>query len=126
MRAVVLQSRARSPTVGVVGPARAARLGHNQSVVRSLNARLEHGLVTPKSPFGADGPGFLCECSNLDCTEIVYVDLGTYAEVRRHERRFFVRTGHDIPEIERIVGEGRGYVVVEKVGTAAAAVAGDG
>jgi hypothetical protein len=106
-----------------VEPARAQRLGHNQSVVRSLNARLDHGLVTPKPPFGADGPGFLCECSNLDCTEIVFVDLRTYEDVRRNDRRFFVRTGHDIPEIERIVGEGQGYVVVEKLGTAATAAA---
>jgi hypothetical protein len=109
-----------------VEPERAARLGRNQSVVRSLNHRLDHGLVTPQPPFDADGPGFLCECSNLDCTEIVFVDLATYEEVRRHDQRFFVRTGHDIPEIERIVAEGSGYVVVEKVGTAAtAAVAGD-
>jgi hypothetical protein len=108
-----------------VEQARAARLGHNQSVVRSLNGKLDHGLATPKEPFPAEGPGFLCECSNLDCTEIVYVDLGTYEDVRRNDRRFFVRTGHDIPEIERVVAEGHGYVVVEKLGTAAAAVTGD-
>ena len=108
-------------------PERATRLGHNQSVVRSLNRRLDHGLVTPKPPFPSDGPGFLCECSDLDCTEIVYVDLRTYEDVRRHQHRFFVRTGHDIPEIERIVAEGRGYLVVEKVGVAAAGAAvGDG
>jgi hypothetical protein len=98
---------------------RAARLGHNQSVVRSLNRRLDHGLVTPKEPFPTVGPGFLCECSNLDCTEIVYVDLATYEEVRRDDRRFFVRTGHGIPDIEQIVAVGDGYAVVEKVGVAA-------
>jgi hypothetical protein len=104
---------------------RAARLGHNQSVVRSLNRRLDHGLVTPKEPFPTEGPGFLCECSNLDCTEIVYVDLATYDEVRRDDRRFFVRTGHDIPDIEQIVAVGDGYVVVEKVGVAASAATPD-
>jgi hypothetical protein len=107
-----------------VEPERAARLGRNQSVVRSLNSRLDNGLVTPKAPFPTEGPGFLCECSNLDCTEIVYVDLATYEDVRRTEHRFFVRTGHNIPEIEQIVGEGNGYVIVEKVGTAASAAAG--
>jgi hypothetical protein len=34
--------------------------------------------------------------------------------VRRDAREFFVVPGHELPEFERVVGEGDGYVVVRK------------
>jgi hypothetical protein len=39
-----------------------------------------------------------------------------YESVREHATRFVLLSGHDIPEVERIVHEGDGYIVVEKIG----------
>jgi hypothetical protein len=102
--------------------ARAASLGHNQDVVRSLNEQLDDGLFAPRPPLPDDVNGFLCECSDLDCTCLIYVAPAKYAEVRGNARRFFVRPGHEIPDIEAVVESTADYCVVEKVGAAAEAV----
>jgi hypothetical protein len=41
--------------------------------------------------------------------------------VRRNPDRFIVAEGHEQAGVEQVVAEGTGYVVVEKVGVAAAA-----
>jgi hypothetical protein len=107
-----------------VDQTQAARLGRNQVIARSLNEQLAGGLIKPKPPLPAGIAGFMCECSNLACTGLVYMDVKEYSEVRTAPARFVVRTGHQIPEIERVVGGHGNFVVVEKIGAARRAVDG--
>lgn len=65
----------------------------------------------------------VCECSDEACTEFISVGVEEYQPVREFAARFLVRPGHDFPEIERVVSQAAEYVVVEKVGSAAAVVA---
>jgi hypothetical protein len=57
---------------------------------------------------------FLCECSELTCTESVQLPLKSYREARAEGDAFILRPGHDDPTVERIVAQGDGYVLVEK------------
>jgi len=38
-----------------------------------------------------------------------------YEEVRRYPERFPIKHGHQVDEIERVVGEYERYIVVEKI-----------
>ena len=56
---------------------------------------------------------FLCECSAMNCTEIVRLTLESYRRVRG-QSAFFQVPGHDDPDTERVVEDCTTYVVVEK------------
>jgi formate-nitrite transporter family protein len=91
------------------------RAARNEALFREVNeniARLEerHGAT-------AD-PVFLCECANADCADHVPVEPDVYARVRENPRLFFVIPGHEDPQLERVVGTHRDYLIVEKTGAA--------
>ena len=56
---------------------------------------------------------FLCECSDLTCSDDIALTSGEYANVRGDELRFAVATGHET-DGERVVDEFDRYIVVEK------------
>jgi hypothetical protein len=97
----------------VGGVEKAAR---NQVVFREVNERIAEltGL------FNETGVNlFICECSDPACTESLEVSAGEYEAVRADGARFLVLSGHQIPELERVVdGNGR-FLVVETIGQAA-------
>jgi hypothetical protein len=60
---------------------------------------------------------FVCECAQLNCQLRLSVSLKEYKKVRANPMRFLVYPGHEIPDIETIVGgEPPRYVVIEKLG----------
>lgn len=62
---------------------------------------------------------FICECSNSDCAESLEITPAEYERVRADGARFFVLSGHQLPEVERVIeGNGR-FLIVENVGPAA-------
>jgi hypothetical protein len=94
-------------------PYRQARLGENEALFRDVNetvataAASDTGLIQ-----------FLCECGQEWCAEPVALTRSEYEHVRAVPERFFVRPGHNRPEIERVVERHPGYWVVEKFGDA--------
>jgi hypothetical protein len=85
------------------------RLARNQSLFRAVNEKIEEL---------ADGDGvveFVCECSDPGCASFIELRLGEYERIRSNSTWFFVEAGHDMPEIERVVSQDDGYVVVEKL-----------
>jgi hypothetical protein len=97
---------------------REVRAARNQSLFRAVNERLK--LVD--QPFIEDAGTYVvaCECADLDCIETLEIGREKYAEIRADARHFVVLEGHVYPDVERVVEECDGYVVVEKVGLAAA------
>lgn len=85
------------------------RLARNQSLFREVNERIEW--------IAGDNEvvEFVCECSDTDCVSTVELKVDVYERVRSNSTWFFVRSGHDIPEIERVVSRSDGYAVVEKL-----------
>lgn len=88
-------------------------MGANESAFRAVNERLES--ISERLDLA---PEFVCECSDLRCAERLIVPLEEYERVRAHGDRFLVRPGHERPDVELVVDEGPGWVVVEKVGEA--------
>ena len=93
---------------------RTRRIGHNEALYRHVNERIEEVRET----FGALNGTFsiVCECGDLNCTEMIGVSRDVYEQTRQDPSRFIVIAGHDAPDTERVVGRAPdgGYVVVEK------------
>lgn len=85
------------------------RLARNQALFREVNERVED-MASGRGPVE-----FLCECSRTDCIETIELTVAEYEQVRADSARFVIKTGHDLPEIERVVARHVGWVVVEKV-----------
>jgi hypothetical protein len=85
------------------------RLARNQSLFREVNERIE--MMTAGDNEAVE---FVCECSDTDCVSTVELKVDEYEGIRSKPTWFFVKSGHDIPEIERVVSRSDGYAVVEK------------
>jgi hypothetical protein len=95
-----------------MAPPRKERIAHNENAFRQLNESLEASVHRRRGV--ADLGGFVCECGNGDCDDIVRLSLSAYEEIRQDSRLFFVEPGHDAPEAEDVVRKGDGYWVVRK------------
>src|SRR4051794_28373002 len=96
---------------------RRERLARNEVAFRALNERAKD--VTDELAFDGvvDMPDVIecvCECADPDCTARVRVRRADYELARGGPAQFIVAPGHDVPDIERPVFEGEGFLIVEK------------
>jgi hypothetical protein len=63
---------------------------------------------------------FLCECSSEACAEALEITATEYERVRIDGARFVVLPGHQLPDVERVIAGSSRFLVVEKLGAAAA------
>ena len=100
-------------------PARKRKLAQNQALFREVNDRIHElaGRWSRRAQLD-----IVCECSDESCAELIPLAFSDYEPVRHFATRFLVLPGHEIPELERVVLQGSGYIVVEKFGPAAEAV----
>jgi len=98
------------------GEGREIRAARNQALFRAVNEE----ITKLNKAFGAvaDKHAIACECADTSCIEMLEISPDEYGAVRRHPRRFPVLPAHVYPEVERVVAERDGYVVVEKLGVA--------
>lgn len=92
------------------------RAARNEALFREVNENIsrlnsEYGETESESLY-------LCECADAECTEQLSIDHATYHRVRQQGRLFFLRPGHEDPQIERIVERHGEYLVVKKTGAA--------
>ena len=92
--------------------ARKERIAQNENAFRELNESLENSVHRRRSD--ADLGGFVCECGNDACEDIVRLPLAAYEEIRDDSRLFFVVPGHEVPDAEDVVRRREGYFVVRK------------
>jgi uncharacterized protein (UPF0548 family) len=93
---------------------REQRLARNEANFRSLNESLGASVHQRLSGSGSNVPGFVCECGNGDCEDIIQVELSSYEEVRRDPCLFLVHPGHEVADVEDVVQRTDGYLVVRK------------
>lgn len=93
------------------------RIGLNESLFRETNEGIKRGLWPGEEH--QEVP-FRCECARPDCAEAVRLTPAAYEHVRAHARRFVLVAGHQVPGAEVVLERHPGYLVVEKVGVAAA------
>lgn len=88
---------------------RELRIAANESQFRSLNEGIEHA----KAELGS-AASFVCECGREDCEERIPLTLDEYEQVRSDARHFALKPGHEIEEVEKVIGRHDGFIVVEK------------
>ena len=93
---------------------REKRLAHNEASFRSLNDSLGANVHARLSGSESNVPGFVCECGNAGCEDIIQVELSAYENVRRDPCLFLVRSGHEVPDVEDVVQRTDRYIVVRK------------
>lgn len=103
---------------------REIRAARNQSLFRAVNEKVRE-LNNAVAEWSQTQP-IACECADLHCIEQIQISADSYEAVRAEPRRFVVLADHVVPDVEHVVREADGYVVVEKLaaaGEAAEAVA---
>jgi 23S rRNA A1618 N6-methylase RlmF len=89
---------------------REERIIENEKLFREVNER----VADMQANFSAPDPEWVCECGDETCFEKVIVPTEEYRQIRAHGDWFLIRHGHEKPDVERVVGEHNGFVVVEK------------
>jgi hypothetical protein len=56
----------------------------------------------------------ICECAQTGCGVPIEVDANTFERVRERPLRFLVAPGHEDLDIESVIEERPGYLIVEK------------
>jgi hypothetical protein len=98
--------------------ARAARQAKNEALHREVNERLAKLDKQAGAGWAGDGElfEFLCECgAENGCDARVKMTLADYERVRAQDDLFAVVPGHENSEIERVVDQGEGYIIVDKI-----------
>jgi hypothetical protein len=95
------------------------RIGLNEALFREVN----EAVAGISERFDSATFEIVCECGDSACTERIELTQKEYEAVRAEPDRFAVCPGHEIPDVERVVAVHEDYVVVEKEGPAATALA---
>jgi hypothetical protein len=99
---------------------REARATRNQAMFREVNERMRE--LNDALANTTDAYSIACECADSACFQMLTVRRTDYCAARGSSRQFVMLRDHVVPEIERVVWEVDGYVVVEKLVTAGEAV----
>jgi len=88
------------------------RVVENEILFRDVNERLK-GV---SEGFGDVLPEFeiICECGNAVCTQRISLTLDEYERLRAVGTHFAIRRGHESLDVETIVEDRGGYLVVQK------------
>jgi hypothetical protein len=100
-----------------VEPLTADRIARNQSAFREANDRLHRASADYSA--GTDFP-VICECADPACRALLRIRPEAYEKVRANSRWFLTLPGHHraAQGLARVVAEGDGYAVAEKIGRA--------
>jgi hypothetical protein len=95
------------------------RRARNEALFREVNERVEE-VSTRLSALDdeSDVTGFVCECSGVNCTDLVKITYAQYEAVRSDPRRFLIRPGHEDLKVDRVVERHSEFTIVEKFGEA--------
>jgi hypothetical protein len=86
------------------------RQTHNRELFKAVNDRIAD-LAASFSIENELHP-FICECSQLGCTEPIEIPLAVYAQVRETPSAYLVRAGHEDPPTEETIVGHRDYRIV--------------
>jgi hypothetical protein len=93
------------------------RIAKNETVLRATNREMERADQAEGATLG-ELIEVLCECGRQGCGGVITMTVADYDAVHSQADRFVVLRGHESTEIEKVVEERAGYVVVDKIGEA--------
>jgi hypothetical protein len=100
---------------------RETRIAMNEALFREMNERVEEQVVSLK---GDEEPFVIvCECGDIECMDRIWVTPAEYDAAHSDPAQFVVVDGHVAPDIEEVVAQRDGYLVVRKHGVAGEIVA---
>jgi hypothetical protein len=83
---------------------RAQRIAQIEGLFRALNEEIA----------SEDGQTFLCECGNAACMAPIHLPADAVRELHEDPDTYVVRDGHELPDVETVVGGEDGYLIVRK------------
>lgn len=89
---------------------REERVVRNEVAAREINEAIEGRDTRPASTF----IHVLCECGVEDCARVLAISRPVYERVRNDPRQFVILPPHLISEIEDVVLESDGFLIVAK------------
>jgi hypothetical protein len=89
---------------------REERIGRNEAMFRTVNEKIREVGDTGTDP----ALSILCECGSTNCTDEIDVSVSDYERVRGDATLFLAKPGHETPDLESIVEQGDGFVIVRK------------
>jgi hypothetical protein len=95
---------------------RLERIAKNEAVLREVNREIEH--AEQEAGGRTDHIEVLCECGRKGCSGVITLTVAEYEGVHSQDDRFVVLRGHESAEMERVVEERPGYLIVDKFGEA--------
>lgn len=95
---------------------REERAARNEALFREVNDRI--GELNEAFAQFTDVYEIACECSNIECIAVLTIGRTEYLVARQSPRTFVVLPEHVVTDLERVVSEHEGCVVVEKLGEA--------
>ena len=98
---------------------RERRIALNEALFREVN----EAVSGVSERFASETFEIVCECGDSACTDRIELTRDEYEALRDESDQFAVVPGHEIPDVERVVGKHRNYVVVAKLGAEASALA---
>lgn len=98
----------------------ARRAGRREANLRGLNERIAD--AQHQAGNGFQRLRLVCECSLIECEDAIDVPTPVFEDARDAGARYIVSPGHVLQEVEHAVEQGDGWVIVEKVGSAARGV----
>ena len=94
-----------------MGVPREERLANNEALFREGNERMA-GWEERQTAESVDR--YLCECADTGCREKVTLQRTEYEQVRSNSRWFVIVPGHEVPDLETVIEEHDGWVLIEK------------
>ena len=95
---------------------REIRAARNQALFRAVNEQIK-GMNEALAPL-TESFAISCECADMDCIETLELSPEEYEAVRAQPRQFVVLPDHIYTDVEDVVRESNGFVVVEKTAVA--------
>ena len=93
------------------------RIAKNETLLRATNRELEQADQAEGATLGQLNE-VLCECGRQGCSGVITMTFMDYDDVHSQADRFVVLRGHENTDIEKVVEERAGYLVVDKIGEA--------
>ena len=96
---------------------REERIAKNEALLRATNREMERADQAEGATLG-ELIEVLCECGRQGCGGVITMTVVEYDGAHSQADRFVVLRGHENTEIEKVVEERAGYLVVDKFGEA--------
>ena len=93
------------------------RIAKNETVLRATNREMERADQAEGITLG-ELIDVLSECGRQGCGSVIAMTVVEYDGAHSQADRFVVLRGHENPDIEKVVEERAGYLVVDKIGEA--------